>query len=127
MNFPSYDLRPFYGLYMSYRISDYSLHLSAKQLLITKQLKTFLFFCFATLLKLHFGMSLQLTKSNTLPWVFFMFFKSHKFYRIVQSVTYTGFIVISFSKCLMVAMQFRNLRVLCHRSFKLLNMTFPIY
>ena len=28
------------------------------------------------------------TKSNTLPWVFFTFFKLHKYYQIAQSITY---------------------------------------
>ena len=46
-----------------------------------------------------FSFSLQLqasdcnfTKSNTSPWVFFTFFKLHKWYLIVQSVSYYVFI-----------------------------------
>ena len=30
-------------------------------------------------------------ESNTSPWVFFMFFKLHKWYQITQSVSYTNF------------------------------------
>ena len=31
------------------------------------------------------------TKSNTLPWVFFMFFKLYKWYQIAQSITFRVF------------------------------------
>ena len=35
------------------------------------------------------GSTCNFTESNTPPWVFFMLFKLYKWYRIVQSTTYT--------------------------------------
>ena len=36
------------------------------------------------------ALACNFTKSNTSPWVFFTFFKLHKWYQTVQSVSYRG-------------------------------------
>ena len=42
----------------------------------------------ATIVNMRCFASLQLSKSNTPPWLFFMFFKLYKWYQIAQRTTY---------------------------------------
>ena len=41
-----------------------------------------------------FAEACNVIKNNTLPWVFFKFFKLHKWYKIAQSVSYLHYSVL---------------------------------
>ena len=53
------------------------------------------------------------TKSNTTPWVFFTFFKLHKWHQIAQNITDVNVTCIDIPRCLMTNLMLSAYFLLC--------------